>query len=70
MHTDEFKETPRVFKTTENSYGRWFLIAAMRYERMDEHMPTAFGDFATQQLQSTRLSQELQEPRPWGPLLS
>jgi hypothetical protein len=38
--------------------------AAMRYERMDEHMPTAFGDFATQQLQSTRLFLRNQEPRP------
>jgi hypothetical protein len=39
----------------------------MRYERMDEHMPTAFGDFATQQRYRVPDSQEIQEPRPWGP---
>lgn len=71
IHTDEFKETlPRVQDDGELLWknGSASGIAAIRYERMDEHMPTAFGDFATQQrYRVPDSSQELEEPRPWGP---
>jgi hypothetical protein len=71
MHTDEFKETlPRVQDDGELLWknGSASGIAAIRYERMDEHMPTAFGDFATQQrYRVPDSSQELEEPRVWGP---
>lgn len=46
-------------------------IWAIRYERMDEHMPTAFGYFPTQQRyevpNSYSESGHVESVRPWGP---
>lgn len=72
MHVDEFRETlPAVDNDTGEllwKNGAPSGITAVRYERMDEHMPTAFGEYTMQQrYQVPESSTELEEPRPWGP---
>lgn len=40
---------------------------AIRYERMDEHVPTSYGDFPTDQRYEVPESSGIDSPRPWGP---
>lgn len=42
-------------------------LRAMRYERMDEHMPTAFGYYPTEQRYEVPESSLADEPKVWGP---
>lgn len=42
-------------------------LRAMRYERMDEHMPTAFGNLPTEQRYEVPESSLVDEPKVWGP---
>jgi hypothetical protein len=42
-------------------------ITDVRYERMDEHIPTAFGRFWTQQRYIVPEDSLADEPRAWGP---
>jgi hypothetical protein len=77
MHSDEFKDSlpsvlddPNVQEDGELLWknGSTSGITSIRYERMDEHTPSAFGYFAAQQrYRVPASSQELEEPRPWGP---
>ncbi len=40
---------------------------AIRYERMDEHVPTSKGYFPTEQRYEVPVSSSVEQPRPWGP---
>ena len=40
---------------------------AIRYERMDEHVPTSKGYFPTEQRYEVPASSGVAEPKPWGP---
>jgi Core-2/I-Branching enzyme len=42
-------------------------IRAVRYERMDEHVPTAFGRLWTRQRYDVSNASLADKPRPWGP---
>ena len=42
-------------------------IKDVRFERMDEHVPTAFGSFWTQQRYDVPEKSSVEQPRPWGP---
>ena len=42
-------------------------IQHVRYERMDEHYPTAFGHLWTQQRYQVPDGSIAEQPRPWGP---
>ena len=75
MHVNEFRDT---LPKTEESTGRLLWkngttssISHIRFERMDEHVPTAFGVFPeTQRYQvpeSMVMKNQVEQPRPWGP---
>lgn len=40
---------------------------SIRYERMDEHVPSAFGYYPTEQRYEVPESTGIEQPRPWGP---
>lgn len=40
---------------------------AIRYERMDEHVPTSKGYFPTEQRYEVPVSSGVEQPKPWGP---
>ena len=40
---------------------------SIRYERMDEHVPSAFGYFPTEQRYEVPESTGIEQSRPWGP---
>jgi Core-2/I-Branching enzyme len=40
---------------------------SIRYERMDEHVPSAFGYYTTEQRYEVPKSSGVEQPRPWGP---
>jgi hypothetical protein len=40
---------------------------AIRYERMDEHVPSSRGWFPTEQRYDVPVSMGVEQPRPWGP---
>lgn len=42
-------------------------IYAIRYERMDEHVPSASGWFPTEQRYEVPASSGVEVPKPWGP---
>lgn len=42
-------------------------IYAIRYERMDEHVPSASGWFPTEQRYDVPISSGVETPKPWGP---
>lgn len=42
-------------------------MRAIRYERMDEHTPTAFGEYTNQQHYEVPESSSVDQTRPWGP---
>jgi hypothetical protein len=75
MHVEAFQETlPRVNEKT--GYLPWrngtaSSIQNIRFERMDEHHPTAFGVFSENQRydvpETLSESNQLEVPRPWGP---
>jgi len=43
------------------------LFLTIRYERMDEHMPTAFGECPTEQRYEVPESSLADTPKVWGP---
>lgn len=70
MHTDRFEDTLPV--TDDTGYLLWLnqtssSIEHIRYERMDEHVPTAFGHFWVNQRYSVPHSTGVEQPRSWGP---
>jgi hypothetical protein len=72
MHVDQFQETlPHV---NENGYLPWHngtasSIRNIRFERMDEHYPTAFGVFPDTQRYDVpeALASSMEVPHAWGP---
>jgi hypothetical protein len=42
-------------------------LMAIRYERMDEHVPSSSGWFPTDQRYEVPESSGVEQPRPWGP---
>jgi hypothetical protein len=42
-------------------------MTALRFERMDEHVPTAFGYYPTHQRYEVPASSGVDTPKPWGP---
>lgn len=70
MHVDRFDDT--LPTTDENGYLLWqnqttSSIEHIRYERMDEHVPTAFGYLWENQRYAVPNSANVDAPRPWGP---
>ena len=43
------------------------LMYAIRYERMDEHVPSSSGWYPTEQRYEVPKSTGIEKPRPWGP---
>jgi hypothetical protein len=67
MHVLPFSTTvPTIFQTNGTLVTRPEM-AALRYERMDEHAPTAFGVLPHQQHYDVPDSSEADPPKPWGP---
>ena len=70
MHTAQFNSTlPQV---DEDEYLLWrnqtsSRIRDIRYERMDEHVPTAFGYLWEDQRYDVPEKSRAGKPRPWGP---
>jgi hypothetical protein len=71
VHAEEFKDTlPRTDGETGEllfANGTASGITDVRYERMDEHYPTAFGAFPVTQRYDVPASARLDPPRVWGP---
>ncbi|GAX29285.1 hypothetical protein FisN_16Hh285 [Fistulifera solaris] len=70
MHVDEFKNT--LPQMDDIGYLLWrnqtsSSIQHIRYERMDEHVPTAFGYLWEYQRYAVPKSSNVDQPRPWGP---
>ena len=66
MHVMPFNTT--LPKTNQDDAMVGFeQLFALRYERMDEHTPTAFGYFPTQQRYEVPESSAVDQPKPWGP---
>jgi hypothetical protein len=70
MHSERFSSTLPV--TNDNGDLLWrngtaSAIRAVRYERMDEHVPTAFGNFWKQQRYEVPETSKVEKPRVWGP---
>ena len=66
MHTAPFNETlPRLL--SRGNVARLPKIYSTRYERMDEHYPTAFGLYPTDQRYDVPESSLADRPRVWGP---
>jgi len=76
MSVDPFNTTqiPKINTETVEHYGsftQWSDMYAIRYERMDEHGPTASGFFPNEQRyevpQSSIEHYGVEEPKVWGP---
>mmetsp|Transcript_24627 Transcript_24627/g.54449 ORF Transcript_24627/g.54449 Transcript_24627/m.54449 type:complete len:482 (+) Transcript_24627:266-1711(+) len=66
MHTHPFNETlPRLL--SRGNVASFPKIYSTRYERMDEHYPTAFGLFPSDQRYDVPKSSKADKPRVWGP---
>lgn len=70
MHADEFRDTlPKLDEKHALLWrnGTTSGITAVRFERMDEHVPTAFGYLWDQQRYDVPESSTASKPRVWGP---
>ena len=66
MHTPPFNNTlPKLL--SRGSVAAFPKIYATRYERMDEHVPTAFGLYPVNQRYDVPESSTADKPRVWGP---
>ena len=66
VHHETFRKTlPQI--SEDGSLVGSEGIFAIRYERMDEHAPDAFGQVINQQRYDVPASVDIQVPRPWGP---
>jgi hypothetical protein len=66
VHHEKFRETlPQV--TRDGSLIGTKGMYSVRYERMDEHVPDAFGNVVHQQRYDVPPSAGVEVPRPWGP---
>mmetsp|Transcript_16307 Transcript_16307/g.23923 ORF Transcript_16307/g.23923 Transcript_16307/m.23923 type:complete len:524 (-) Transcript_16307:499-2070(-) len=66
VHAYPYNETLPVLKE-DGSLDAMPSMKAIRYERMDEHVPSAFGYFNNQQRYEVPKSSEADEPKVWGP---
>mmetsp|Transcript_4024 Transcript_4024/g.8668 ORF Transcript_4024/g.8668 Transcript_4024/m.8668 type:complete len:572 (-) Transcript_4024:2728-4443(-) len=53
--------------TTRTTNGSNVSMYAIRYERMDEHVPTSTGYYPTEQRYEVPASTGIEKPRAWGP---
>ena len=71
MHTDlSLASLPRVNDDDDSllwNNGTSSGIRDVRFERMDEHVPSAFGYFWTQQRYNVPEISSAEQTRPWGP---
>uniref|UniRef100_A0A7S1D026 Uncharacterized protein n=1 Tax=Cyclophora tenuis TaxID=216820 RepID=A0A7S1D026_CYCTE len=66
MHVHPFNETlPNV--NEDGTLVEKPDMETLRFERMDEHVPTAFGYFPEQQRYEVPESSLADQPKPWGP---
>ena len=66
IHHEHFRETlPQI--SEDGSLTGTKGIFSVRYERMDEHVPNAFGDVVHDQRYDVPPSTGVDVPRPWGP---
>ena len=70
MYADGFNTT--LPKTDDDQVLLWRNgttsgISDIRFERMDEHVPTAFGQFWTQQRYDVPEASDVENPKVWGP---
>ena len=66
MHVHPFNETLPVVNK-DGSLKALPTMHSIRYERMDEHVPTAFGAYPTEQRYEVPESSIADEPKVWGP---
>jgi hypothetical protein len=66
MHVSPFNKTLPVVNE-DGTLNSLPSMHAIRFERMDEHVPTAFGAYATQQRYEVPKSSIADEPKVWGP---
>jgi hypothetical protein len=68
MHVSPFNETslPIVHENNGSLVSRPSMTA-LRYERMDENIPDAFGMVVETQRYSVPNSSIVEQPKPWGP---
>ncbi len=66
MHVSPFNNTLPVVNE-DGTLNSLPSMHAIRYERMDEHVPTAFGAYATEQRYEVPKSSIADEPKVWGP---
>ena len=64
---DFFLDTITNSGNDENTAALEVSMYAIRYERMDEHVPTSKGYFPTEQRYEVPASTGMGQPRPWGP---
>lgn len=67
MHTAPFNETTLPPVLPDGSLATRPSMSALRYERMDEHAPTAFGMVPLRQHYDVPESSLADIPKPWGP---
>jgi hypothetical protein len=67
MHVYPFNETLPVVNKEDGSLKALPSMIAIRYERMDEHVPTAFGAYPTEQRYDVPNSSIADKPKVWGP---
>lgn len=67
MHVHPFNETLPVLNEKDGSLQALPSMRAIRFERMDEHVPTAFGAYPTTQRYEVPESSIAEEPKVWGP---
>jgi len=67
MHVHPFNKTLPVINEEDVSLKALPSMYSIRYERMDEHVPTAFGVYSTDQRYEVPESSIADEPKVWGP---
>lgn len=67
MHAALFNETTLPPVLADGSLATRPEMTALRYERMDEHAPSAFGVVPLRQHYDVPESSDVDNPKPWGP---
>ncbi|KAI2508423.1 Core-2/I-Branching enzyme [Fragilaria crotonensis] len=67
MHVAPFNETTLPPVLANGSLATRPEMTALRYERMDEHVPSAFGVVPLRQHYDVPKSAMVDAPKPWGP---
>jgi hypothetical protein len=64
---DFFLDTSSTNTNISSSVGPEVSMDAIRYERMDEHVPSSKGYFPTEQRYEVPASSGIEQPKAWGP---